>query len=215
MDAHRREVFAALYRVTDGAAVRPGAARRDRRRRPSDSPAATLARWWSHEVDVPAVFIGDGAVLYAKRSRATPPRVVPPPLLAGAIGRLAVSHMRRGGAMRPGGRASAVRPAAGCGNRAGERLVGTKVAVAIQPVTSRDQIDEVLAIEEASFTNPWTREMYLAELENQGVSFCFLATTPSGTPSASARSGACSTSCTSTTWRCSGPAPRGRRQRCS
>ena len=47
--------------------------------------------------------------------------------------------------------------------------------MAIQPVTSLDQIDQVLAIEEASFTNPWTREMYLAELENAGVSFCYLA----------------------------------------
>ena len=33
----------------------------------------------------------------------------------------------------------------------------------------------MLAIEQASFTNPWTREMYLAELKNQGVSFFFLA----------------------------------------
>lgn len=45
----------------------------------------------------------------------------------------------------------------------------------IEPVSSAGQIDEVLAIEEVSFTNPWTREMYLAELENAGVSFCFLA----------------------------------------
>ena len=45
----------------------------------------------------------------------------------------------------------------------------------IELVTSADQIDDVLAIEEASFTSPWTREMYLAELKNRGVSFCFLA----------------------------------------
>ncbi len=45
----------------------------------------------------------------------------------------------------------------------------------IEPVTTEAQIDDVLAIEEAAFTNPWTREMYLAELENHGVSFCFLA----------------------------------------
>ena len=45
----------------------------------------------------------------------------------------------------------------------------------IDPLTSPDQIDEVLAVEEASFTNPWTREMYLGELENRGVSFCYLA----------------------------------------
>jgi ribosomal-protein-alanine N-acetyltransferase len=45
----------------------------------------------------------------------------------------------------------------------------------IEQVTSADQIDAVLAIEESSFTNPWTRPMYLAELENKGVSYCFLA----------------------------------------
>ena len=49
------------------------------------------------------------------------------------------------------------------------------MALVIEPVKSLEQIDAVLAIEEASFTNPWTREMYLAELENPGVSFCFLA----------------------------------------
>jgi [ribosomal protein S18]-alanine N-acetyltransferase len=45
----------------------------------------------------------------------------------------------------------------------------------IELVTSPDQIDEVIAIEEASFTNPWTKVMYLAELENTAVSFCFVA----------------------------------------
>ena len=37
----------------------------------------------------------------------------------------------------------------------------------IEPLTSTSEIDEVVAIEEASFTNPWTRDMYLAELENR------------------------------------------------
>ena len=45
----------------------------------------------------------------------------------------------------------------------------------IESVTTPAQIDEVLAIEEVSFTNPWTREMYLAELTNAGFSLCFLA----------------------------------------
>ncbi len=45
----------------------------------------------------------------------------------------------------------------------------------IEPLANTQQIDEVLSIEEASFTNPWTREMYLADLANRGVSFCFLA----------------------------------------
>jgi [ribosomal protein S18]-alanine N-acetyltransferase len=48
-------------------------------------------------------------------------------------------------------------------------------SIVIERVGSADQIDEILAIEEASFTSPWTRAMYLAELENTGVSFCFLA----------------------------------------
>lgn len=56
------------------------------------------------------------------------------------------------------------------------------MALVIEPVKSLEQIDAVLAIEEASFTNPWTREMYLAELENPGVSFCFLANDAAGHP---------------------------------
>jgi len=52
--------------------------------------------------------------------------------------------------------------------------------VIIELVTSAEQIDDVLAIEEASFTSPWTREMYLAELKNRGVSFCFLARVDDG-----------------------------------
>jgi ribosomal-protein-alanine N-acetyltransferase len=49
------------------------------------------------------------------------------------------------------------------------------IPIVIEPVGSPDQIDDILAIEEASFTNPWTRAMYLAELENTGVSYCYLA----------------------------------------
>jgi ribosomal-protein-alanine N-acetyltransferase len=45
----------------------------------------------------------------------------------------------------------------------------------IELLSSPDEIDSILAIEHASFTNPWTREMYQAELQNRGVSFCFLA----------------------------------------
>ena len=46
----------------------------------------------------------------------------------------------------------------------------------IVPMNTPKQIDAVIAIEETAFTNPWTREMYLAELDNRGVSYCFLAT---------------------------------------
>jgi ribosomal-protein-alanine N-acetyltransferase len=47
--------------------------------------------------------------------------------------------------------------------------------VLIEPLTSAEQIDAVLAVERASFTSPWTREMYEAELKNPGFSFFFLA----------------------------------------
>jgi ribosomal-protein-alanine N-acetyltransferase len=45
----------------------------------------------------------------------------------------------------------------------------------IEPLAGPEDLDAVLAIEEASFTRPWTRDMYLAELQNEGVSFCYLA----------------------------------------
>jgi len=45
----------------------------------------------------------------------------------------------------------------------------------IEPVASASDIDAILAIEEASFTNPWTRAMYLAELDNPEISHCMLA----------------------------------------
>ena len=45
----------------------------------------------------------------------------------------------------------------------------------IEPLTSPDEIGALLEIEAASFTNPWTREMYLAELQNTDVSFFLLA----------------------------------------
>ena len=51
----------------------------------------------------------------------------------------------------------------------------------IEPL-AHDDIDDVLALEEASFTNPWTRAMYEAELENGDVSFCFLARDANRTP---------------------------------
>src|SRR4051812_13571822 len=54
------------------------------------------------------------------------------------------------------------------------------MALTMTPLTSAEQIDAVLAIEDASFTSPWTREMYLSELENRNVSYCFLASMGDG-----------------------------------
>ena len=50
----------------------------------------------------------------------------------------------------------------------------------IDLLSSADDIDAILAIEHSSFTNPWTREMYQAELENRGVSLCFMARDDAG-----------------------------------
>ena len=45
----------------------------------------------------------------------------------------------------------------------------------IRPVSSETDIDDILRIESISFTNPWTREMYLSELEHRDVSFFYIA----------------------------------------
>ena len=50
----------------------------------------------------------------------------------------------------------------------------------IEPLSSPEDLDAVVAIETESFTSPWTREMYVSELKNVGVSFCYLARDESG-----------------------------------
>jgi ribosomal-protein-alanine N-acetyltransferase len=50
----------------------------------------------------------------------------------------------------------------------------------IEALSSPSQIDDILAVEEASFTSPWTREMYVAELNNPSVSYFYLAKTEDG-----------------------------------
>lgn len=41
-------------------------------------------------------------------------------------------------------------------------------------------LDDVLAIEAASFNNPWTRDMFLRELANSGVSYGYVLRRPDG-----------------------------------
>jgi ribosomal-protein-alanine N-acetyltransferase len=45
----------------------------------------------------------------------------------------------------------------------------------IEAVSSVQDIDDILRIEAVSFTNPWTREMYLSELEHRDVAFFYIA----------------------------------------
>lgn len=105
MDAHRRDVFAGLYRVTSAPPF--SRARLAEVEGPTvGSPASTLARWRALATGLPAIFVGDGATLYtADIVREAPAaRALPHPLLAGVIGRLAIA--RASEALNP----AAVRP---------------------------------------------------------------------------------------------------------
>ena len=50
----------------------------------------------------------------------------------------------------------------------------------VERVTSAEDLGGLLAVEQASFLNPWTREMYLAELQNPAVSHLLVAKDPTG-----------------------------------
>jgi len=50
----------------------------------------------------------------------------------------------------------------------------------IDPFTSMSDLDAVMEVEHASFTNPWTREMYLSDLANEQVSHILLAREDAG-----------------------------------
>jgi tRNA threonylcarbamoyladenosine biosynthesis protein TsaB len=102
MDAHRRDVFAALYRVTAGAVFEP------EHLAPIEGPlvgepSALVARWLPALRGQAVVWIGDGATLFEDTiARHLPvPDIVPHPPLAGAIGRLAIARARRGEAVSP------------------------------------------------------------------------------------------------------------------
>jgi len=47
----------------------------------------------------------------------------------------------------------------------------------IDPLDGDDDLDGVLAVEEESFTNPWTKEMYVWELQNRAVCHIFVVRT--------------------------------------
>jgi len=119
MDAQRREVFSALYQVTSAGLFDPGRLI-ELEAAAVGGPERTLERWRDRlDPGQPVVFVGDGAVLYEDlvcRSLQLPPsanarsgavkkvarRVMPPPMLAGAVGRMAVARARLGGAIGPG-----------------------------------------------------------------------------------------------------------------
>jgi tRNA threonylcarbamoyladenosine biosynthesis protein TsaB len=98
MDAHRLDVFSATYRICD----RPpfDLSRLEEVDPPQVGRAGTILARWVDERRLPSVIVGDGALLYADAighlSEATAA-----PTLAGAIGRLAVSHARQGRTLAP------------------------------------------------------------------------------------------------------------------
>jgi tRNA threonylcarbamoyladenosine biosynthesis protein TsaB len=98
MDAHRREVFSARYRVTAEALFS------EDRLALVDAPEvgdpSTILGRWETAGAVPHLIIGDGATLYAALigNRAT---VAPAPDLAGAIGVMAVHRARAGKVVDP------------------------------------------------------------------------------------------------------------------
>jgi ribosomal-protein-alanine N-acetyltransferase len=50
----------------------------------------------------------------------------------------------------------------------------------VEPLASLNELDAILAIERASFTNPWTRDMYLSELAGSPASLLYVARGPDG-----------------------------------
>ena len=119
----------------------------------------------------------------------------------GRSARLALGRARAGETRRSGRRAAAVRPPARCRDRAGQRA--TRWPWIIEPLTSPD--------------GPRRRPRHRGGVVHQSVDArdvsrrarepgrVVLSTSRATRPprsSASARSGGCSTSCTSTTWRC-------------
>jgi ribosomal-protein-alanine N-acetyltransferase len=55
---------------------------------------------------------------------------------------------------------------------------GSTVRYWIDPLEGEEDLDGVLAVEEESFTNPWTKEMYAWELQNRAVCHIFVVRTP-------------------------------------
>src|SRR5262249_27755731 len=107
-DAHRREVFSALYRVAGAKPFEPERLAEIEAAAVGD-PVATVARWRRDADHASAIFIGDGATLYAEviRQAAGPDaRIVEAPPPAATIGRVAAARARQGVVMK----ASAIRP---------------------------------------------------------------------------------------------------------
>jgi tRNA threonylcarbamoyladenosine biosynthesis protein TsaB len=103
MDAHRGEVFAALYRIAAAPAFDPARLIEIDPASVGD-PMSVLGRWRGTPC-APSAIIGDGAGMYAAGIAHELPeaRILPPPALAGAIGRLGAARAARGETVDPAG----------------------------------------------------------------------------------------------------------------
>jgi [ribosomal protein S18]-alanine N-acetyltransferase len=54
------------------------------------------------------------------------------------------------------------------------------MSIVVEPVTSAEDLGGLLAVEQASFLNPWTRDMYVAELRNPEMSYLLVAKDSAG-----------------------------------
>jgi tRNA threonylcarbamoyladenosine biosynthesis protein TsaB len=101
IDAQRGDVYAALYRVADAPPFAPE--RLTTISEPVVGDPAEIASTWIQRCTTPAVCVGNGAIRYesvvGECLKAT--RVGGAPLLAGAIGRLAIVRAERGEAVHP------------------------------------------------------------------------------------------------------------------
>jgi tRNA threonylcarbamoyladenosine biosynthesis protein TsaB len=100
MDAHRRDVFSALYRKTDRPAFDPDGLIEIEGGAVGD-PATTLRRWESAGA-APDVLIGDGAIVFAA-SVPTQISTLGQVPLAGVIGQIAMARALRGETVDPAG----------------------------------------------------------------------------------------------------------------
>jgi [ribosomal protein S18]-alanine N-acetyltransferase len=55
---------------------------------------------------------------------------------------------------------------------------GAEMTWIIERTLAEGDLEEIVAIEAASFSNPWTRQMYLRELQNPDVSFLYVLRVP-------------------------------------
>jgi len=99
MDAHRLEVFSALYEIATSS-ENDVTVLREVEPPMAAAPADTLQRWTT--LGLPSAVCGDGAAMYANLFVAATVVVQAPPL-AGLIGRLAGAAARDGGTVPPAG----------------------------------------------------------------------------------------------------------------